>query len=324
MIRSTAVLCVAIGSLLTQTVGSAAEVFPSRPIRMVCPSAPGGTTDLVARLVGQRLTETWGQQVIVDNRPGAGGVIGTELTARSAPDGHTMMIGTITSHAINPVLHKKLNFDPIRDFQPVSLIVSSPQLLAVHPSLPVKSVKELIALAKAKPGSISYGSAGIGNSSHFVVELFKSLTGTDLHHIPYKGSGPAINGLLTREAQMIITGVLALHPHIKAGRLRAVAVTSAKRVSALPDIPTIMESGVPNFDVNSWFGVFMPAGVPKAIVMKTNSELRKMLAIPEISQKLVEMGADPASSTPEEFGAYVASELARWSKVARSTGIKLE
>jgi tripartite-type tricarboxylate transporter receptor subunit TctC len=301
-----------------------AEIYPNKPIRMVCPSAPGGTTDLVARLVAQKLTEAWGQQVIVDNRPGAGGVIGTELTAKSAPDGHTMMIGTITSHAINPALHKKLSFDPVRDFQPVSLIVSSPQVLAVHPSLPVKTVKDLIALSKAKPGSINYGSAGTGNSSHLVVELFKSMTGANLYHIPYKGSGPAINGLVGREVQMIITGVVALYPHIKSGRLRAVAVTSAKRVGALADTPTIIESGVPKFDVNSWFGVFMPAGAPKPVVNKANAEIRKMLSVPEVSQRLIDMGADPASSSPEELAAYVESELARWGKVVRDTGIKLD
>lgn len=303
---------------------AAALNYPTKPIRMVCPSSPGGTTDLTARIVAQRLTEAWGQQVIVDNRPGSGGVIGTEMVARAAPDGYSMLLGTITTHAVNPALHKKLNFDPIKDFTPVSLVVSSPQLLAVNPSLPVKSVKDLIALAKAKPGQLNYGSAGSGNSSHLVVEMFKGMAAIELVHVPYKGSGPAITGVIANEVQMIITGVLALFPHIKSGKLRGVAVTSAKRVAALPDLPTINESGIPNFDVNSWFGVFLPAGTPKPIVGKLNSEIRKMLEAPELRQRLTDQGADPASNSPEEFAAYVKSELTRWSKVVRDSRIRAD
>jgi tripartite-type tricarboxylate transporter receptor subunit TctC len=312
------------GAALIAAPGFGADSYPSKPIRMICPSAPGGTTDLVARLVAQKLSEAWGQPVVVDDRPGAGGVVGTELAAKSVPDGYTMTIGTITSHAINPVLRKKLDFDPVKDFQPISLVVSSPQLLAVHPSVPAKTVKELIALAKARPGSINYGSAGNGNSSHLVVELLKSATGISVFHVPYKGSGPAINGLLANEVQMIITGVVALFPHIKSGRLRGIAVTSAKRVDALPDLPTMIESGVPNFDVNSWFAVFMPAGAPRYIVNKANAEIRKMLEVPEVSQRLIDMGANPASSTPEQLEAYVKSELARWGKVVKDTGVKVD
>jgi tripartite-type tricarboxylate transporter receptor subunit TctC len=300
---------------------SEAQSYPTKPIRMICPSAPGGTTDLSARLVAQNLTEAWGKQVVVDNRPGSGGGLGTELVARAAPDGYTLLLGTITSHAINPALNKHLNFDPIKDFSAVSLVVSSPQLLAVNPALPVRSVKDLIALAKAKPGQVNYGSAGTGNSSHLVVELFKIATGTNLVHVPYKGSGPAITGVVSNEVQMIITGVVALSPHLKSGRLRGVAVTSAKRVPAFPELPTFVESGIEKFDVSSWFGVFVPAHTPKSIIGKLNYQIRKMLEDREIQKRLTDSGAEPSSSTPEQFTAFVRSELARWDNVVKQAHI---
>lgn len=297
------------------------QAYPTKPIRMICPSAPGGTTDLTARLVAQKLTEAWGRQVVVDNRPGSGGVIGTELVAKSAPDGYTLLLGTITSHAINPALNKRLNFDPIKDFSAVSLVVSSPQLLAVNPSVPARSVKELVALAKSKPGQLNYGSAGSGNSSHLVVELFKGATGINVVHVPYKGSGPAMAAVISNEVQMIITGVVALSSHLKSGRLRGMAVTSAKRAPAFPDLPTLMESGIENFDVSSWFGVFVPAQTPKPIISKLNDEIRKMLSDAEVQKRIVDSGADPASSSPEEFTAFVRSELARWDKVVKEARI---
>ena len=297
-----------------------AQGYPDKPIRLVCPSAPGGTTDYVARLVGQKLTEAWSKQVVVDDRPGAGGIIGTEMVARSAPDGYTLLLGSITTHAVNPALHPKLPFDPVKDFQPVSLVVSSPQLLAVHPSVPVKTVKDLIALAKANPGKLNYGSAGAGNSSHLVVELFKSITGINVTHVPYKGSGPATTAMVGGEVQMIITGVVALYPHVKSGRLRAIAVTSANRAAALPEVPTIAESGVPGFDVSSWFGVFLPARSPQPIVAKLNAEIRKMVQVPDVRQRLIDQGADPASNTPEQFAGFVKAEMLRWGKVVRDVG----
>jgi tripartite-type tricarboxylate transporter receptor subunit TctC len=291
---------------------------------MVCPFPPGGTTDLVARLVAQKFSEAWGQQVVVDNRPGAGGVIGTEMIAQAAPDGYSILLGSITTHAVNPALYNKLRFDPIKDFAPVSLVVSSPQLLALHPSVAAKSVKELITLAKARPGQLNYGSAGTGTSPHLTFELFKSTTAIDVLHVPYKGTGPAITDLIGGQVQMMITGVVALMPHVKSGKLRAVGVTSAKRVAALPEVPTIAESGVAGFDVSSWFGVFVPAGTPRAIVNKMNQEIHRILANPEVRQRLIDQGADPASNTPEEFAAYVKSEMTRWGQVVRNTGTRAD
>lgn len=314
--------CLAIAA--TTAPALAQQSYPNKPIRMVCPFPPGGTTDLVARTVAQKLSEAWGQQVVVDNRSGAGGLIGTEMVAKAAPDGYTILLGSITTHAVNPALYKKLNFDPLKDFYPVSLIVSSPQLLAVHPSVPVKSVKELIALAKEKPGRLNYGSAGTGTSPHLTFELFKSTAGIDIVHIPYKGTGPAITDLVGGQVQMMITGVVALMPHVKSGKLRGIAVTSSRRTTALPDIPTVSESGVPNFDVSSWFGVFLPAGTPKPIVARLNGEIRKILELAEVRKRLIDQGADPASDTPEQFAAYVKSEMARWGKVVRDTGIRAD
>ncbi|MCW5603657.1 MAG: tripartite tricarboxylate transporter substrate binding protein [Burkholderiales bacterium] len=320
------VLCAAIGMAGTAlAVDAQAQIYPARPIRMICPFPPGGTTDVVARLVAQRLTEAWGQQAVVDNRPGAGGIIGTEIVAKATPDGHTVLLGSITTHAVNPALYKKLSFDPVRDFAPVSLVVSSPQLLAVHPSVAAKSVKDLLALAKAKPGQLNYASAGAGTSPHLTFELFKSMAGIDVMHVPYKGTGPAITDLLGGQVQMMITGVVALMPHVKSGKLRGLGVTSAKRVAALPDLPTVIESGITGFDVNSWFGVFLPGGTPKSIVTKMNAEIQKMLAIPEVRQRLTALGADPAASnTPEEFAVYIQSEMSRWGKVVRDTGARAD
>lgn len=302
----------------------AQQAYPTKPIRMIVPFPPGGTTDVVARLVAQKLTEAWGQQVVVDNRPGAGGIIGTEIVAKATPDGYTALLGSITTHAVNPALYKKLNFDPVKDFTPVSLVVSSPQLLAVHPSVAAESVKELIALAKAKPGQLNYASAGTGTSPHLTFELFKSMAGIDVVHVPYKGTGPAITDLIGGQVQMMITGVVALMPHIKSGKLRGLGVTSAKRVAALPDLPTIAESGIPSFDVSSWFGVFLPGGTPKPIVANMNAEIRKILEVPEVRQRLISQGADPASNTPEEFAAYVKAEMAKWGKVVRDTGVRAD
>jgi tripartite-type tricarboxylate transporter receptor subunit TctC len=299
----------------------AADTYPTRPVRMICPSVPGGTTDLAARIVAQKLSEDWKQQVVVDNRGGASGVIGTELAARAAPDGYTLLLGTMSTHAVNPAFSKHVPYDPVKDFTPVSLVVSAPQMLAVHPSLPAKSAKDLIALAKAKPGGYSYSSSGTGSTPHVAFELFKLMSGIDVVGIQYKASGPAITDLVGGQVQMMMTGVLALLPHVKSGKLRALAITSPKRSPALPDLPSVAESAVPGFDVQVWFGVFMPAGAARPLVSNVNERIRKMLEGTELRRRLVEQGADPASSTPEEFGALVKSDLARWVKVVKATGV---
>jgi tripartite-type tricarboxylate transporter receptor subunit TctC len=322
-------LCALVGAALgaAGAIGASeayAQTYPTKPIRLICPFPPGGTTDVVARIVAQGLTEAWGQQVIVDNRPGAGALIGTEMAAKSVPDGYTVLLGSITTHAVNPALHKKLNFDVITDFAPVTLVVSSPQLLAVHPSVAAKSVKELIALAKAKSGQLNYASAGPGTSPHLTFELFKSAVGIDIRHVPYKGTGPAITELVGGQVQAMITGVVALMPHVKSGKLRGLAVTSKARVAALPDLPTIIESGVPNFDVSSWFGVFLPAGTPKPIVTKMNGQIRKIVQAPDVRKRLIDLGADPETNTPEQFAAYVKSEKVRWGKVVQDTGARVD
>jgi len=316
-----AVLCALACAAFFGEASAAAETYPIKPVRMICPSVPGGTTDLVARLVAQKLSEDWRQQVIVDNRGGAGGLIGTEMAARSAPDGYTLVIGTMSTHAVNPAFSKQVRYDPVKDFTPVSLVVSAPQLLVVHPSIPVKSAKELIAVAKTKPGQFSYSSSGIGSTPHIAFELFKLMSGIDVVGIQYKGSGPAITDLVGGQVHMMMTGALALAPHIKAGKLKALAITSPKRSPAMPELPTVAESGVPGFDVRVWFGVFMPAGAPRFAVAAVNERIRKMLEVPELRQRLIDQGADPASSTPEEFGALVKTDLARWTKVVKATGV---
>lgn len=302
---------------------SLAQPYPSKPIRLIVPFPPGGTTDVVARLVAAKISAAWGEQVVTDNRPGAGGTIGTEIAAKAPGDGYTILMGSITTHAVNPALYKKLNFDPIKDFTPVVLAISSSQLLVVHPSVPAKYAREFIALAKSKPGQLNYASAGAGTSPHLTFELFKSAAGIDVVHIPYKGTGPAITELVGGQVQAMITGVVALMPHVKSQKLRALAVTSAKRVEAIPDVPTMEESGLKNFDVSSWFGFFAPAGVPKPIVAKFNAEVRKILAMPDVKERLIGLGADPAGDTPEEFARYVKSEMERWGKVVRETGARV-
>jgi tripartite-type tricarboxylate transporter receptor subunit TctC len=304
--------------------GAAALPYPDKPIRLVCPIPPGGTTDLVARLVAQKLTESLGQQVIVDNRGGAGGIIGTEMVARSAPDGYTLLLGSMTTHAINPAFHKELTYDAVRSFQPVTRIIAAPQLLVVHPSVAAKSVRELVALAKAKPGQLTYATASMGTAPHLAFELFKGMAGVDIVGVPYKGSGPSIIDLIGGQVQSMITGIVVLMPHVKTGKLRALGVTSPTRADVMPDLPTIAESGVPNFDVRVWFGVFLPAGTPAPVVMLLNERIRKIVEAPDVRQRLIEQGADPVSDTPAEFGAYVKTELARWTKVVKDTGARIE
>ena len=297
--------------------------YPTKPIRLIVPWPPGGGTDVFARVIGQKLTERLTYTVVVDNRPGASGNIGAEMVAKSPPDGYTIMLATITL-ATNPSMYKSLGFNPVKDFAPITLVAGVPHVLVVSPSLPVNSVKELIALAKAEPGKLNYASAGSGSPFHLAAELFKLMTGTSIVHVPYQGGGPAITAVIGGQVQLTFGNLLAVLPLVKSGKLKALGVTSAKRSSAAPDLPTIAEEGVRGYDFSSWFGFFAPALTPKETVAKLNHEIVRILETPEMKQRLTQDGADVVASTPQEFGAYLASETKKWSQVIKQAGIRAE
>lgn len=301
-----------------------AQSWPAKPIRFIVPFTPGGGNDTIARLIGQKLSGTLGQQVVIDNRAGAGGTIGAEAAARSAPDGYTMFLAGVATHGINPNLRKKLPYDPVRDFEPVSLIAQAPLLVVVHPSLPVRNVRDLVALAKSKPGEVTYASNGAGGSSHLAVELFQMTTGTKMLHVPYKGLSPALTDLISGQVQVMFSSAVAMLPQVKAGRLRAIAMTGGKRSPAIPELPTVAESGVPGYETGSWYGIVMPAGSPKPVVNRLAKEVAAIAKSPDIAERLVEDAAIPVGSTPEEFGAYIRKELARWAKVVQQGRISVE
>jgi tripartite-type tricarboxylate transporter receptor subunit TctC len=303
---------------------AAAQAWPSRPIRYVVPFPAGGTTDIIARAVAAELSKTLGQQVVIDNRGGAGGNIGTDIVAKSAPDGYTILMGTVGTHGINVSLYPKLPYDAIKDFAPVTLVATVPNVLEVHPAVPVKNVKELIAYAKANPGKLNFASSGNGTSIHLSGELFKSMTGIDMVHIPYKGSAPALADLAGGQANLMFDNLPSSMPLIKAGKLHALAVTSAKRSAAMPDLPTIAEAGVPGYDSSSWFGVLAPAGTPREIVSRLNAEIVKALSAPEIRERLQSQGAEPVGNTPEQFAAFIRGEIAKWAKVVKDSGAKVD
>ena len=298
--------------------------YPGKPVRIVVPFPAGGTTDILARAVAQKLTETGGQPVLVDNRPGAGGNIGAELVAKSAPDGYTLLMGTVGTHAINPGLYAKMPYDHQRDFAPVILVAGVPNVLVVNPAVPVNSVQELIAYAKANPGKLNFASSGSGTSIHLSGELFKTMSGVQMTHIPYKGSSPALTDLLGGQVQLMFDNLPSALPHIRAGKLRALAVTSAQRAPALPDVPTVAEAGLPGFEASSWFGLLAPAGTPKDIIAKLNAEVAKWLATPEARDKLTVQGANAVGNSPEEFTQFIAAETIKWQKVIKDSGAKVE
>jgi tripartite-type tricarboxylate transporter receptor subunit TctC len=301
-----------------------AQSYPTKPIRLVVPFPAGGTTDILARAAAQKLTESLGQTVVVDNRPGAGGNIGAELVAKSAPDGYTLLMGTVGTHAINPSLYAKMPYDHVRDFAPVILVAGVPNVLVVNPSLPVNSVQELIAYAKANPGKLNFASSGNGTSIHLSGELFKSMTGLQITHIPYKGSAPALQDLAGGQVQLMFDNLPSSLALIKAGRLKALAVTSLERAPALPDVPTINESGLPGFEASSWFGLLAPAGTPQPIIAKLNAEVAKWLASPEAREKLLAQGANAAGGTPEDFVKHIAAETTKWQKVVKDSDAKID
>ena len=303
---------------------SGAQNYPVKPIRLVSPYPPGGANDILARIIGQKLGENLGQQIVIENRGGATGNIGAEYVAKAAPDGYTILMGQASNLTINVSLMSKMPYDPVRDLAPVTLVATTPNLLVVHPSLPVRTVKDLVALAKAKPGSVNYASSGSGSAGHLAGELFKRVAHIDMVHIPYKGAAPALTDVVAGQAQIYFTSPISATPFVKGGRLRMVAVTSLKRSPSLPDIPTVAESGYPDIDVVSWWGILTPAGVPKEIIAKLHTEIVRVLALPEIKTKFADQGADVASDTPEHFAAYIKTEIAKWAKLIKELGVKSE
>jgi len=304
-------------------VAQAQPTYPQKPIRLIAPFAPGGGTDILARLFGQKMSETLGQPVIVDNRGGAGGTIGTDIAAKAPPDGYTLILVS-GSHAINPGLYRKLPYDSVNDFAPITQIATSPGILVVNPSLPVKSVKDLIALARAKPGQINYASAGSGTPPHLAGELFKVMAKIDMVHVPYKGNAPAFTDVIGGQVSLIFPTMPSAMPFIKSGRLRPIAVTSAKRSSAAPDIPTIAESGLPGYEAISWYGILAPARTPPQIVARLHEVLVSAIRAPDMQDKLAGQGLDPVGGTPQHFAAVIKSEIAKWAKVVTASGAKPE
>ena len=300
-----------------------AKDYPNRTIRLVVPSSPGGGTDIIARQLSVKLTERWGQQVIVDNRPGAGQMIGISLVAKSPPDGYTLVM-TATPLAVNTVLYKKVPYDPIRDFAPVTQVAAMPNLLVTHPTLPVRNVKQMIALAKSRPGELTYASSGIGTGPHLSMELFNHMAGIKLEHVPYKGTGPALLDTMSGHVPLLMSTLLPPLPHLKTGRLRALGVTSAKRVSSLPDVPTVAEDGVAGYEVVGWYGIAAPAGTPQPVVAKLQTEISAILHAPEMRDKLAADGAEAVGSKPEEFGAFLKSEIDKWGKVVKAARIPMQ
>ncbi len=301
-----------------------AQTYPAKPIRIVVPFPAGGIADLFARVIGQKFNEAWGQPAVVENRPGAGGNIGAEIVAKSPPDGYTLVMGSIGTHSVNVSLFSKLGYDPLRDFAPVSLVMEAEGLLVLHPSVPVRNVKELIALAKARPGQLSYASAGNGTAGHLSGELFKSMAKVDMVHVPYKGNVPAIVDLIAGQTSLLFATMPTVLPQVQAGRLKALAVTSSSRAPAAPELPTIAEAALPGYSVTNWIGLFAPAGTPRDIVTKLNGETLRIMQAPDIQKRLVNEGAKFTPLSPDEFGAFVKAEVAKWAKVVKEAGIRVD
>jgi tripartite-type tricarboxylate transporter receptor subunit TctC len=294
--------------------------YPEKPIRLIVPFAPGGPTDIMSRAISERITSRLGQQLVIDNRAGAGGNIGTELAARSAPDGYTMALGHIGTHAINVSLYSRTGYDPEKDFAPITMIATLPLGLWVNASVPAASVKELLALARAKPGSINFGSAGSGGPTHMAGEMLKAMARIDIVHVPYKGNAASLTDLVAGRVQMMFSNLLTAGPHARAGKLRGLAITSAQRSPQAPELPTVTESGVPGYDITPWYGVLFPAGTPRAIVLRLNQEIGGILTTPEVAERFRSQGIDLVTSTPEAFAALIKSEIPKWRKVVKESG----
>lgn len=312
----------AIAALLV-SIAAHAQDFPVKPVRIVVPSSPGGGTDILARQLSAKLTERWGQQVLIDNRPGAGQMIGISLVAKSPPDGYTLVM-TATPLAINSALYKKVPYDPIRDFAPITQVAAMPNLLVSHPTLPVRNLKQMIALAKSRPGDLAYASSGVGTGPHLSMELFNYMAGIKLQHVPYKGTGPALVDTISGHVQLLMSTLLPPLPHLKTGRLRALAVTSSKRVAGLPEVPTAMEAGLPGYEVVGWYAIVAPAGTPKAVVTKLHRDISATLLAPDARAALAAAGAEAVGSRPEELAAFLKSEIEKWGKVVKAAQIPMQ
>lgn len=301
-----------------------AQAYPTKPVRFVIGFSPGGPSDILTRLVGSRLSEGLGQPFLFDNRPGAGGNIAGEIVAKSPSDGHTLLMGNNSILATNAALYKNIAFDPVKDFEPVALVAAQPNVLVVHPSVPVHTVKQLVALAKARPGELNYASSGSGAAAHLSAELFKAMTGTQMVHVPYKGAAPALADVLTGQCQLIFATSLSVQPHIRSGRLRALAVTTAHRARAYPELPTVAEAGVPGFEANTWHGIVVPARTPAAVLGRLNAEINRVLQAPEVRARIEGLGGEILGGTPSEFAAYIQREIPKWTKVIRDSGARAE
>jgi tripartite-type tricarboxylate transporter receptor subunit TctC len=320
--RRTALVVAAAAALAS---APALAAYPERTIQLLVPQSAGGGADILARTVAAKLSQSLGKPVVVDNRPGAAGIIGTQAVAQAAPDGYTLLMGAISTHSMNPGLYKKrLPYDPVKDFAPISVVASAPLLVVVHPSVPVSSVQELISLARAQPGKLNFSSAGSGNSTHLAGELFKLSANVDMVHVPYKGATPAETGLMAGEVSVMFSSILSALPHSKAGKMKALAVTSAKRSSEAPDLPTVAESGLPGFDVNPWYGLFAPAGTPPEIVEKLSREVARIVQMPDVKKRFASLGAEPVGNTPQEFKAFLDQEIAKWTRVIDQSGTKAD
>ena len=300
-----------------------AQPFPAKPIRMIVPFAPGGATDFMARVIAQKMQESMGQPVVVENKPGANAIVGTDFVAKSPPDGYALVLCAF-GHATNPYLVAKLPYDSLKDLAPVTLLVTGPLMLAVHPSIPGNSVKDLVAYMKANPGKLNYASGGTGSSQHFAGELFQSMTGTKMVHVPYKGTAPAYTDLLSGQVSMIFDNMVTAHPQVKAGKLKALGVSSAQRAAQAPDVPTIAESGVSGFDTGIWHGFLTTGGTPREIVARLNAEIVKALNSPDVKEQFISRGLLPIGNTPEQFDAYIRTEMSKWSKIIKEAGIKVD
>jgi tripartite-type tricarboxylate transporter receptor subunit TctC len=303
--------------------GAGAQSYPAKPIRIIVAYTPAGTTDILARAIGQKMSESWSQPVVVDNRPGANGNIGTEVAARATPDGYTILMGTAATHSINNTLYPDLTWDAVRDFSPISLVALVPNLLVVNNSLPVRSVKELIAYARANPGKLTHGSPGNGSTSHLSIELFKGLTGTRMVHVPYKGSAPVLADVMGGQISLTMDNIPVYLPYAKAGKIRALAVSSGKRTPAAPEIPTAEEAGVPGLVAVSWFGLVAPARTPKPIVSRLAQETARILRLPDVHKRISELGGEPVGGTPQEYATFIQSEIKKWRKVIQDAGVRM-